>query len=149
MSHLDAGRLPSLADALQAVLAGENASAYAYGLVGSHVTGTGRDLAHQYFTEHDDARDQVRAWLIERGIEPQPAAAAYEPPFPIGSEKSARALAALVEQRLAMVWADLVGAARLEGQTKLVVDSAAAVSTCAVRASRWSGTTTAFVGPPS
>ncbi len=142
--NLDA--LPSVTAALQSVLAGENACVYAYGLIGAQLSDAGRTLARQLLAEHTASRDRVRQRLIGLSVQPEPAAAAYNPPFPITGKAAAQRLAALIEDRLALVWADLVASARLAQNDELTKVAAAAVATCAVRSSRWNGKTQAFPG---
>ena len=144
LRNLDA--LPPVDAALQSVLAGENACVYAYGLIGAQLADSGRTLARQFLAEHTISRDRVRQRLLDLSGQPQPAAAAYDPPFPITGKAAAVRLAALVEDRLALVWADLVASARAAQNDELTTAAAAAVAACAVRSSRWSGTTQAFPG---
>ncbi|MCX6459543.1 MAG: ferritin-like domain-containing protein [Actinobacteria bacterium] len=142
--NLDA--LPTVTAALQSVLAGENACVYAYGLIGAQLSDAARTLARQFLAEHTASRDRVRQRLIELSVQPEPAAAAYNPPFPITSKSTAQRLGALIEDRLALVWADLVASARAENNDEMTSVAAAAVAACAVRSSRWNGTTQAFPG---
>jgi len=139
-------RLPTVDESLQAALQGEYACVYAYGLVGARLEGDGRDRARADMAAHEASRDRLRAELVARSAVPEPAAAAYDPPFPVTSPVSARRLAALVEDRMALVWSDLVGSARAAGDTAVTEQAVAGVAECAVRSSTWSGTTQAFPG---
>ena len=138
--------LPSVDDAVQAVLAGENACIYAYGLIGAHLTGSRRADARADLAQHTAARDLVRHWLVTRQVTPQPASAAYNPPFPVTDAASAVRLAALIEDRLALVWADLVASAKANGDDAVTRAAVAAVAACAVRSTRWNGRCQAFPG---
>jgi len=137
---------PTVTDALQAALAGENACVYAYGLVGAHVVGDQRRRAQSALDSHRARRGSVSRLLLDASATPAPAAAAYDPPFPVTDGASARRLAGYVEDRLALVWADVVGAASGAQDPGLLATAAAAVQEASVRAAGWTGATSAFPG---
>jgi len=139
-------QLPSLDAALQSALAGESACIYAYGLIGAQLGADERRAAATALDDHSIARDRIRRELTTLKVTPNPGAAAYDPPIAVTNATGARKLAALVEDRMALVWADVVASARAAGSDAITELAAAAVATCAVRAARWSGTTEAFPG---
>jgi hypothetical protein len=130
--------------ALQAVLAAEHAVIYGYGVAGAHLEGAARRQAERGWTAHRARRDGLQERLSAAGENPAPPAPAYALPAPVDSERSARTLLALLEERLAAVWADAVG--DLAGQLRgLAVDG---LSDSAVAAAQWRGTSIAFPGLP-
>jgi len=128
--------------ALQAVLAGEHAALYAYGVVGARLRGRRRAEATAAYADHRSRRDEVRALLVERGADPQPAAAGYRLPAPVRGAREAVGLAVGIEERLAAVWLDAV--ARLRGELREL--AARALQDTAVRAAAWRGSGDAFPG---
>lgn len=130
------------AEAWSAVVSGEDAAVYAYGLVGGRVTGTDRQAAQAALTTHRLRRDAaIRQVTAAKGTVPA-AAAAYDPPFPVTDAASARRLAAVVEQRLAGLYGQLAGA--VTGVPRR--DAALAAQECATRAVAWGGAPQAFPG---
>lgn len=123
------------ADAVRTVLAGEDAAVYAYGVVAARVTGADRSRALTAMAAHRAARDVLLARLAAASESATPAAAAYTLPAPVTDAASARALAALVEDRLAGQWAGLAAASDGEERTA----AALAAQACAVRCATWSG----------
>ena len=101
--------------AFQAVLAGEHAAVYAYGVVGAQLTGT-RDekAARQAYNLHLSRRDHVNAVLVRDGATPVAAEAGYDLGGPVTTHGEARALAAQVEAGTAGPYADLVAATDAE-----------------------------------
>ena len=69
--------------ALQALLAAENTAVYGYGLAGAQLSGDQLTTATQDWNLHRAARVTVSAMITQRGGTPQPAAAAYTPPFAV------------------------------------------------------------------
>ncbi len=130
-------------EALQAVLAGEHAAVYAYGVVGAQLRGTADDAAARAaFATHAKRRDDVAEQIRAAGATPVGSAAAYDLGGPIETPKSARALASTVELGLCGPYADLVGAsepAERAQPTDWCSDSAAA-------AVGWGGMPIAFPG---
>jgi len=138
--------LPTPNESLQLVLAGEYACGYAYGLIGAQLGGDPREHARRDLADHSASRDTIRRLLLSRSVDPVPAAAAYNPPFVVNTPATAVRLAALVEDRLALVWADLVASARNAGDAEVATLAVAGVAASAVRSSAWSGTAQAFPG---
>jgi hypothetical protein len=122
-------------DSAALVLAGTDAGIYAYGLVAARVTGDERSRALAAMADHRAQRDQLRARITALGGTPAAAAPAYTPPFAVTDARSARRLAALVEDRLAGQWAGLAAA----GTGKARAADALTAQSCAVRSVTWSG----------
>lgn len=130
--------------ALQRLLAGEHAAIYGYGVAGARLAGPSQTRAVRAFTAHRVQRDALETLLRGRGAQPVPAEATYALPGPVGTRAEAVALAALLEQRLAAVYADAV--AELDGELREL--AAVGLRDAAVRAARWSSSSTAFPGLP-
>jgi hypothetical protein len=128
--------------ALQAVLAGEHAALYGYGVVGARLRGRRRAEATEAYADHRARRDEVHALLVERGAEPVPAAAGYRLPAPVDDPGDAVVLAAGIEERLVVLWLDAVADLRGELRER----AARAVQDTAVRAAGWRGTGEPFPG---
>ena len=124
------------------VLEGTNAAVYAYGLVAARLTGTDQQRALSAMAEHRVRRDRLRATIAALGATPAAAAPAYTPPVAVTDATTARALAALVEDRLAGQWAGLAAASTGKART----DAALTAQTCAVRSVTWSGTAPVWNG---
>ena len=133
---------PAARRALQTALAGEHAAVYAYGLLGARVADADARRARAFLEAHRAGRDLLISVLSAAGEQPAAAAAAYDLPFPVRSPADARRLAALVEERLAMAYAGVVGPA--EGELRR--SAARWLGACAVRAAGWTGRTSAFPG---
>lgn len=132
-------------EALQAVLAGEHAAVYAYGVVGGRlVTDPGDPMARSGYDTHRQRRAAVTALIVAAGAQPVTAAAAYSLGAPATTPVQARELAATVEHRAAATYAALVavssGAVRASAAAWLV--------DAAVRQARWSGHADTFPGLP-
>lgn len=132
----------ALVAAAQAALAAEYAAVYGYGVVGARVGAGHVADARAAYAEHRARRDAMNRAVRDLGAEPVAADAAYALPFPVPDAASAVRLAAVLEDRVAGAYADLVRAS--DGGTRR--DAAAAVRDAAVRAVRWRGTGTAFPG---
>lgn len=130
------------AEAWSAVVAGEDAAVYAYGLVGGRVTGSDRQAALAALTAHRLRRDAAIRQVRSAKATVPAAAAAYDPPFPVTDAASARQLAAVVEQRLAGVYGQLAGA--VSGPARK--DAALAAQECAARSVAWGAAPQAFPG---
>jgi hypothetical protein len=120
-------------DALQAALAGEHACIYAYGLAGGLMAAEAKPGAAAGYQGHRQRRDELAKLIRRRGAEPAAALAAYATPFPVHDDATARALLALVENRLAAVYGDVIAQAttqdvRARGARALAEAAAAAVS---------------------
>jgi hypothetical protein len=131
--------------ALQAVLAGENAAVYGYGLAGAQLSGSLYTTAQQDWNLHRAARVTVSSMITARGATPAPAAAVYRPPFAVNSAASARALAALLENGLAQAYLSLVAL----DDVALRTFGAGEMQAAAIRAAFWRGSTIAFPGLPA
>lgn len=128
-------------EAAQAALAGEHACIYGYGVVGAYLPDDG-EPAHQALAAHRARRDALAGLLRAAGADPVAAASTYALPSPVTDEASARALAALMEERLSALYADLVVA----GSPELRRLAAQGVVAAATQVARWAGTVTAFPG---
>ena len=60
----------STLDALQAVLAGEHACIYGYGLVGAHLSGRAADRARDAYEAHRARREELSRQIRLRHAEP-------------------------------------------------------------------------------
>lgn len=130
---------PGADNALLAVILGEEAALYAYGVAGPWLAGGDRDRALGGLAAH---RGRV---LALRETAPDSSESGAPGGFvtgPVDSPESARALLAGVEARLAATYADLA-AEVTEGQRRNAVLSACE---CSVRSITWGGPTAAFPG---
>jgi hypothetical protein len=132
----------SALDAAQAALAAEHAAVYGYGVVGGRIGADRRAEATSAYEAHRARRDALRRTVRDLGGEPVAAAAGYELPFAVPDTAAAVRLAAVLEDRIAGVYSDLVRAA--DGPLRR--DAAAALREAAVRAVRWRGTDVTFPG---
>ncbi|GGW07841.1 hypothetical protein GCM10010230_53180 [Streptomyces narbonensis] len=132
----------SALDAAQAALAAEHAAVYGYGVVGGRIGTTRRAEATAAFEAHRARRDALRRTVRDLGGTPVAAAAAYELPFTVADTAGAVRLAAVLEDRVAGVYSDLVRA----GRGPLRSEAAAALREAAVRAVRWRGSDVTFPG---
>jgi len=130
--------------ALQAALAGEHATIYGYGVAGARLTGAARNRALTDFDSHRARRDELDALIRARGAEPVAAAPSYVLPSPVTSAHDAVVLLALLEERLAAVWAD--GVAAMSGSLRTL--AIGGLRDAAVTAARWRGGSVAFPGLP-
>ncbi|SDM24230.1 DUF4439 domain-containing protein [Streptomyces wuyuanensis] len=128
--------------AAQAALAAEHAAVYAYGVVGGRVGEARRAEAAAAYAAHRARRDALERMVRDLGGRPVAAQAAYTLPFAVPDTAAAVRLAAVLEDRVAGVYSDLVRAAR--GPQRH--DAAVALREAAVRAVRWRGTGVAFPG---
>jgi Domain of unknown function (DUF4439) len=130
-------------EALQAVLAGEHAAVYAFGVVGARLRSTSDEAdAVAAYDLHLARRDRVNASLVAAGATPVGSAAAYDLGGPVTSTAAARALAATVELGLCGPYAGPVGT------TEKAERSSAAdwVGEAASQAVGWGGDPVAFPG---
>ncbi|WP_432491712.1 DUF4439 domain-containing protein [Kineococcus auxinigenes] len=128
--------------ALQAVLAGEHAAVWCYGLVAGRLVDEPRARALAAAVAHRAVRDDLTGTLRARGAEPVGAQAAYDAAAP--TAEAARLLAASVEERLTAVYADLAAASRADRAL-----AAAGVLRTAGAARGWGGTTVNLPGLPA
>jgi hypothetical protein len=132
--------------ALQAVLAAENAACYGYGVVGSHVAGTGlATTADSDWVAHQRARDSLTAMITAAGADPVPASVAYQLPAAVSTAGEARALAVALEDGVAQAYIGLVGLTDLT----LRALGARGLQSAALRAAAWRRGTVAFPGLPA
>ncbi|MEU3431706.1 ferritin-like domain-containing protein [Streptomyces gardneri] len=132
----------SALDAAQAALAAEHAAVYGYGVVGGRIGTQRRAEATAAYEAHRARRDALRRTVRDLGGTPVAAAAAYELPFPVADAPGAVRLAAVLEDRVAGVYSDLVRS----GRGPLRSEAAAALREAAVRAVRWRGSDVTFPG---
>lgn len=125
----------SATDSALSTLAGEDAAVYAYGVVAAHLSGAAQKRALAAMAAHRANRDLLLARLGSAGATPSPAAAAYTLPSPVVDAASARALAGLVEDRLAGQWAGLAAQSDAEQRRS----AALVAQACAVRCVVWTG----------
>ncbi|GGU85322.1 ferritin-like domain-containing protein [Streptomyces bacillaris] len=128
--------------AAQAALAAEHAAVYGYGVLGGRVEAGRRTEARAAYDGHRARRDTLMRTVRDLGGAPVAADAAYALPFAVADTASALRLAAVLEDRMAGVYADLVRAT--EGPAR--ADAAGALREAAVRAARWRGGNVAFPG---
>ncbi|WP_432076250.1 DUF4439 domain-containing protein [Streptomyces wuyuanensis] len=128
--------------AAQAALAAEHAAVYGYGVVGGRVGEARRAEAAAAYAAHRARRDALERTVHDLGGRLVAAQAAYTLPFAVPDTAAAVRLAAVLEDRVAGVYSDLVRAAR--GPQRH--DAAVALREAAVRAVRWRGTGVAFPG---
>lgn len=141
---------PESVEPLQEVLAAEHAVIYGYGVVGAHLRGAARRRAAGELARHRSQRDALAVQLWELGADPVQTAPAYELPRPVTSSDGARDLAALLESRLAAVWADAVLTLPARQAAKDTVRSrdqaVAGLRAAAVAAALWRGESVPFPG---
>jgi S-adenosylhomocysteine hydrolase len=130
--------------ALQSALAGEHAVIYGYGVAGARLAGSARRSAQSAYDAHRRSRDELESLLRGRRAEPVAASATYTLPRPVTTARDAHVLAALLEERLAAVWADAVVA--LSGDLRALASRG--LRDAAVRAARWRGGSVPFPGLP-
>jgi cytidylate kinase len=109
-------------DALQAALAAEHAAVYGYGVVGGRVGDDRENEAAAAHAAHRSRRDALARTVRDLGGKPAVAAAGYDLPFAVPDAAAAIRLAAVLEERVAGVYSDLVRAA--EGSLRLEAASA-------------------------
>lgn len=129
-------------DAAQAALAAEHAAVYGYGVAGGRVAKGRRAEATAAHHAHRARRDALVRTVRDLGGEPAVADPAYALPFAVPGPTAAVRLAAVLEDRVADVYSDLVRAA--EGPLRR--EAADALREAAVRAVRWRGSGVPFPG---
>jgi len=123
------------------VATGEEAAVYAYGVLTPLLGEKDRNAAISAATAHARARDTARDALAGLDKNP-PMPVAYEIPFDLNDEATAKKLAALCEIRLVNVYATL--ASQVQGQERLHFSQAS--QECSVRAVLWGQRPSAFPG---
>ena len=131
--------------ALQAALAAEHAAVYGYGVSGAMLTGADNAAARGDWESHMTARDTLQAMITKLGATPVAASAAYELPFTVRDARSARRLAAAIEEGVTQAYLGLVAVTNKTLRTF----GALAMLPPADRAVAWRGSTVAFPGMPS
>ena len=131
--------------ALQAALAAEHAAVYGYGVAGALLSGADQARALTDWQAHQEARDTLRAMIVKLGAIPVAASAGYQLPFPVRDARSARRLAAALEDGVTQGYLGLVA---VTNQT-LRTFGALGMLPPAKRAVAWRGSTVAFPGMPS
>ncbi len=132
-----------MSETLRAALAGEYAVTYAYGRAGGRLR-TDQDVALAQLARHRTDRDQLRAWLIADGEQPEPPSPAYQTPGPLQTDAQARALLATVQLRLIPVLVALLTDQTDEARRRWAVR---AVRRAAVAAQGWGAPGQAFPWP--
>jgi Domain of unknown function (DUF4439) len=137
----------STLEALQAVLAGEHACVYGYGALGPHAGEQDRSTVNAAYDAHVFRRDMLTELIRARSAEPVAALPAYAVPFLVHDASSARRLAGLLEERLTVLYADLIA---VSTNIALREASSGALLDTAVLAARWTGRTSPLPGidPP-
>jgi hypothetical protein len=133
---------PTPVAALQAALAAEHAAVYGYGIVGAMTVGSDQAAARTDWTTHQEARDSLTAMLVKLGATPVAAGTAYRLPFAVTGAKSARDLAAALEDGVTRAYLGLVAVS----EPALRDFGATAMQPAATRAASWRGATVAFPG---
>ncbi|MEW2086082.1 DUF4439 domain-containing protein [Streptomyces sp. NPDC005283] len=133
---------PDTLEAVQAALAAEHAAVYGYGVVGGRIGDDREAEAKAAYAAHRARRDALERTARDLGGAPAAAAPAYALPFLVPDAAAAVRLAAVLEDRVAGVYSDLVRAS--EGPLRR--EAAGALSEAAVRAVRWRGSGVAFPG---
>jgi hypothetical protein len=128
--------------AVQAALAAEQAAAYGYGVVGSHLAGTRAQAATAAWAAHQAGADELEGLLAAAGTAGVPAGVAYQLPHQVTTPAQAVALAALLEDQVTSAYLGLV--ARSGPDLRLL--AARQARAAALRAARWRGSTVAFPG---
>ncbi|MCW3813450.1 ferritin-like domain-containing protein [Micromonospora sp. DR5-3] len=123
------GPAQALADALTA----EYAAIWAYGVIGVHLADAARSAARAAEAAHRSRRDALILQLSEGGGQVPADQAGYALPYPVTDKASALKLAVAIEERTAGHWrATLPHTSGADRNRAL-----AALSDCAVRATRW------------
>jgi hypothetical protein len=128
--------------ALQAALAAEHTAVYGYGIAGAQLTGGDQAAAVADWRTHEQARDTLEAMIIQLGATPVAASPAYALPFAVNDARSARRLAAALEDGVTQAYLGLVAVS----DTTLRTFGALAMQPPAQRAAAWRGSTVAFPG---
>lgn len=135
-------------NALQAALAGEHAVVWAYGVLGPRLNDNQQVTARAVLVEHGRSRDRLRTILVGAGAVPVAAEPAYDLPVdPVDAVRGLQ-LAALLEERLAAVYADLVAATGVTGGPALRTLAVTALVDAARRTAGWRGSAPTFPGLP-
>jgi hypothetical protein len=118
---------------LTAALAAEHAAIYAYGPIGVRLRDGAERDARAAEAAHRARRDALVLALSAGGATPPPAQPAYALPFPVTDAASAARLAVAIEERTAAVWRAALPPTTGDQRAQAL----AALTDCAVRATRW------------
>ncbi|BCJ67023.1 ferritin-like domain-containing protein [Polymorphospora rubra] len=118
---------------LTAALTAEHAAIYAYGLIGVRLSDAAEAEAHAAEAAHRARRDALTVLLNETSVTPPPAEPAYAVPYPVTDAASALRLAVEIEERTAAVWRAALPVTTGDQRGQAL----AALTDCAVRATRW------------
>lgn len=130
--------------ALQAALAAEHAAVYGYGVAGAMLSGADRATALTDWKLHQEARDTLQEMISMLGATPVAASAAYQLPFTVNNGRTARRLAAALEDGVTQAYLAVVAVT----DQKLRTFGALSMLPAANRAAGWRGSTIAFPGMP-
>ncbi|MFE9205898.1 ferritin-like domain-containing protein [Micromonospora sp. NPDC007230] len=142
-----AGPAQALADALAA----EYAAIWAYGVIGVHLADAARSAARAAEAAHRSRRDALILQLSESGGQVPADRAGYALPYPVTDRASALKLAVEIEERTAGHWRATLPHTTGTDRNRAL----AALTDCAVRATRWRRTagvtpiTVPFPGRPA
>ena len=117
---------------LTALLEGEHAALYGYGVLGARLDDDTRPAALAAAGAHRSARDRLTGLLRSRDVEPPPPQVAYE--ASVDGQQDALALAVRLESGLSTLFRDLVGSTDDPRLRRLAVDG---LTETAVRAASW------------
>ncbi|BCL16284.1 ferritin-like domain-containing protein [Micromonospora sagamiensis] len=138
-------------EALGAALTAEYAAIFAYGPIGVRLTDAARRAAREAEAAHRRRRDDLVLRLSTGGGTVPADRAGYALPYPVTDRASALRLAVEVEERTAAYWRAALAATTGAERTRAL----AALTDCALRATRWRRTagvtpsTVPFPGRPS
>ena len=124
--------------AIQDLLASSYAAIYVYGVIAAYLSEP--ESALDCMAIYRKKRDELLAWCQELGISPIAARAAYQLSYPISDGASARAMGALLEDRVCAHWSQ----ALYFLPSDLQKTESTFLQTAAVRSFVWSGITKAF-----
>lgn len=98
--------------ALQAVLSGEHAAVYLYGVVGGQVSRSKdpklADLVQAAYAHHVSRRNRLNTLITDRHASPVASATAYELPGDVGTDSGARAAGRRIEARCQQLYGQLI-----------------------------------------
>lgn len=132
-------------EALQAALAAEHATVYGYGVAGAILRGDDRSYASTALDAHMLLRDKLIALITSLKATPAAPLPAYQLPTPVTTAKTARDLAAHLEQGGAGALWDLIAATAQSSPVRALAITW--LSDSAVRAAHW-GAKQALPGQP-
>ncbi|MFU8850576.1 ferritin-like domain-containing protein [Micromonospora sp. SL1-18] len=137
--------------ALAGALAAEYAAIWAYGVIGVHLADAARTAARSAEAAHRTRRDALILQLNDSGGQVPADQAGYALPYPVTDKASALKLAVEIEERTAGHWRAALPHTTGADRNRAL----AALTDCAVRATRWRRTakvnpiTVPFPGRPA